>query len=145
MLEVTPITLRDACAYVNANHRHHVAPQGHKFSVAASDGGNLCGVAICGRPVARRLDDGLTLEVTRLCTDGTKNACSLLYAACWRAAKAMGYKRIVTYTLQHESGASLRAAGWRCDGQAGGLKWTGQRRKTEQPYPEEMKVRWSKE
>lgn len=74
------------------------------------------GVAIVGRPVSRHLDDGWTLEVNRLCTDGSRNACSALYAAAWRAARAMGYKRLVTYILESENGASLRAAGWKCVG-----------------------------
>ena len=87
---------------------------GHKFSIGLSDGDKIVGVAIVGRPVARHLDDGWTLEVNRLCTDGTRNACSMLYAAAWRAARAMGYKRIVTYILESENGASLRASGWKC-------------------------------
>lgn len=81
---------------------------------------DLCGVAIVGRPTARMLDDGWTVEVTRLATDGAHNACSILYAAAWRAARAMGYRRCVTFTLPEEGGASLRGAGWRCIGEAGG-------------------------
>ena len=83
------------------------------------------GVAICGRPVARQLDDGYTLEVNRLCTDGTPNACSILYAAAYRAARAMGYNRVVTYILDTENGSSLKAAGYTCEGRAGGLEWNG--------------------
>ena len=126
-LIVKPITYKEACAFVNDNHRHRKAPVGHKFSVAAYDGERLCGVVMVGRPVSRVLYDGLTLEVNRLCTDGTKNACSLLYATAWKGAQALGYRRIVTYTLESESGASLRAAGWICDGKAGGTHWTGKR------------------
>ena len=99
-----------------------------------------------GRPVSRHLDDGKTLEVNRLCTDGTKNACSMLYSSAWRAAKALGYDRIFTYTLKSELGASLRGAGWINDGEAGGLNWTGERyEQTELPMVMEMKVRWKKE
>ena len=83
------------------------------------------GVAVCGRPVARRLDDGYTLEVNRLCTDGTPNACSILYAAAYRAARAMGYNKVITYILDTENGSSLKAAGYVCEGKAGGLEWNG--------------------
>lgn len=96
MLEICPMTLKEANAYVEQHHRHHGPVAGHKFSIGLSDGEKIVGVAIVGRPVSRYLDDGWTLEVNRLCTDGTRNACSMLYAAAWRAARAMGYKRIVT-------------------------------------------------
>lgn len=111
-LRVAPITLRAACAFIAEHHRHNKPPRGHKFSIAAKDGDALVGVATAGRPVARHFDDGLTLEVNRTCTDGTANANSLLYGAIWRAAKAMGYQRCITYTQADETGASLRAAGW---------------------------------
>lgn len=94
-IEICPITLREANAYVEQHHRHHKPVVGHKFSIGCSDGDKIVGVAIIGRPVARHLDDGWTLEVTRCCTDGTRNACSILYAAAWRAARAMGYKVLV--------------------------------------------------
>ena len=126
------------------HHRHNKPPVGHKFSIACYDGDRLCGVAMVGRPVGRYLDDGLTLEVNRCCTDGTKNACSMLYGASWRAAKALGYKRIVTYTRQSEHGSSLRASVWRCEGAAGGTHWTGQRYAQAEIELEEKKVRWSK-
>lgn len=121
-LRIVPVTFRDACGYVAMWHRHHAAPAGHKFSVGVAtdqtddEGADhvvLRGVAIIGRPVARHFDDGLTLEVTRLATDGTRNAPSALYGAAWRAAKALGYRRLITYTQQGESGGSLRGAGWR--------------------------------
>lgn len=96
MLEIVPMTLREANAFVEQNHRHHGPVAGHKFSIGLSDGEQIVGVAIIGRPVSRHLDDGWTLEVNRLCTDGSRNACSMLYAAAWRAARAMGYKRLVT-------------------------------------------------
>jgi hypothetical protein len=97
--------------------------QGCKFCVAVSSGDKVVGVAIVGRPVARFLDDGWTLEVNRCCTDGTKNACSMLYSAAWRAAKSLGYMRLITYTLPEEGGASLRASNWRCLGLRGGGNW----------------------
>ena len=141
-VEIVPITLREANAFVSEHHRHHGPTTGHKFSIGLSDGEKIIGVVIAGRPVSRHLDDGLTLEVNRLCTDGTRNACSMLYAAAWRAAKAMGYKRMVTYILESENGASLRASGWKCVGQAGGLRWTGKRRPKADLYPAEMKQRY---
>ena len=142
MLEICPMTLKEANAYVEEFHRHHRAVTGHKFSVGLTDGEKIVGVAIVGRPVGRYIDDGWTLEVNRLCTDGTRNACSMLYAAAWRAARAMGYKRLVTYILESENGASLRAAGWKCAGRAGGLRWTGERKPEKDLYPAEMKVRY---
>lgn len=112
-LAVVPVRLRDARAYVDAHHRHHRAPVGALFAIGAAVDGVLVGVAIVGRPVARMWDDGQTAEVTRVATDGTRNACSSLYAAAWRAARAMGYTRLITYTQDGEDGVSLRAAGWR--------------------------------
>ncbi|MCD8014474.1 MAG: hypothetical protein LUG99_15120 [Lachnospiraceae bacterium] len=145
MLELTPITLREANAFMQTYHRHHKPSQGHKFSIGAMEDGHLVGVAICGRPVSRRMDDGFTLEVNRLCTDGTKNACSILYGAAYRAAKAMGYRRVITYILESEPGTSLKAAGYICEGKAGGLEWNGERKpKNENQYPHEMKTRWVK-
>lgn len=111
-MNIEPITFKKACEFVALHHRHNKPPVGHKFSVGLSVNGNLVGVAMAGRPVARHFDDGLTLEVNRTCTDGTRNANSMLYGAVWRAAKAMGYKRCITYTQHGETGASLRAAGF---------------------------------
>lgn len=142
VLELCPISLKEANLFVAENHRHHKPVVGHKFSIGCTNGEKIVGVAIVGRPVSRYLDDGKTLEVNRLCTDGTRNACSILYAAAWRAAKAMGYKRMVTYILESEDGASLRAAGWRCTGKAGGLRWTGKRKPKEDLYPAQMKKRY---
>ncbi len=112
-LELRPVNLKEANEFVTSNHRHHKKVQGHKFSLSAFKNGVMVGVAIVGRPVSRHLDDGMTLEVTRLCTEGSRNACSFLYGACWRAAKALGYKRLVTYTLTEESGTSLRGVAWK--------------------------------
>lgn len=111
-LEVRPVTLKQANAFVDAHHRHNKPARGHKFSIGVFAAETLVGVAIAGRPVARGLDDGRTLEVNRTCTDGYPNANSMLYGAIWRAAKAMGYLRCVTYTREDEPGTSLRAAGW---------------------------------
>ena len=144
MLCLTPISLREANAFVDRHHRHHKSVTGHKFSIGCTQGGELVGVAIMGRPVSRYLDDGLTLEVNRLCTTGAENACSMLYGAAARAAKAMGYRKIITYTLDTEPGTSLRAAGWRCVGQAGGERWTGKRRPAADLYPPQMKLRYEK-
>lgn len=112
-LHLVPVTFEEACGFVAMWHRHHQPPVGHKFSLGVADGERLVGVAIVGRPVARHLDNGLTPEVTRTATDGTRNANSKLYGAAWRAASALGYGRLVTYNQDGESGASLRAAGWR--------------------------------
>lgn len=114
-LAAVPLDLTEARAFVASHHRHNGAPAGGKFAVGCSDGARLVGVAIVSRPVGRHLDDGATAEVVRVCTlaDAPKGACSFLYARCWQAARAMGYGRLVTYTLQSESGASLRGAGWR--------------------------------
>lgn len=141
-LEPQPVTLREARAYVEANHRHHGAPQGGIFAIACSDGEAIHGVVIVGRPVARMLNDGWTAEVTRLCTDGAKNACSMLYAAAWRAARAMGYRRLITYTLESEPGTSLHAAGWRCVGIAGGGTWSRRGRPRVDAAPLTPKRRW---
>lgn len=113
MLTVGHIELKAANAYVTEHHRHHGAVRGHRFSLACYEDGRLCGVAIVGRPRSRRIDQHLTVEVLRLCTDGTKNACSKLYGACRRAAKALGYERLITYILADESGKSLLASGFR--------------------------------
>lgn len=122
-LQVVPLTLEEANALVETMHRHHAPVVGHKFSIGAAKGEKVVGAVIVGRPVARHLDDGWTLEVNRCVTDGTRNACSLLYGAAWRAAKALGYRRLLTYTLPEEGGASLRAAGWKCIGLRGGGNW----------------------
>ena len=112
-MRIVPITLACAKAFIKEHHRHNKPPTGHKFSIGLeNESGVLIGVATAGRPIARNLDDGLTLEVNRTCTLGDRNANSMLYGAIWRAAKAMGYMRCITYTQHDESGASLRAVGW---------------------------------
>jgi hypothetical protein len=112
VLRIVPVSFRQAQAFIGQHHRHHKPPRGHKFSLGVAQGDQLVGVATIGRPIARAYDDGLTLEVNRTCTDGTRNANSMLYGAAWRAAKALGYQRLITYTEAGESGASLRAAGY---------------------------------
>ena len=144
MLNLIPVSLSEANAFVAKYHRTHKPVTGHKFSIGCMKDGRLVGVAIVGRPVSRHLDNGLTLEVNRLCTDGTKNACSFLYGAAWRAARALGYRKIITYILDTESGASLRAAGWDCAELAGGKRWTGSRRPAVDLYPPQMKYRYEK-
>ena len=142
-MEIRPVTFRQACDFVEKHHRHHRPTVGCKFCIGLFDNETLVGVAICGRPVSRKLDDGVTCEINRLCTDGTFNACSMLYGACCRVAKEMGYVKIITYILSSENGASLKASNFICEGIAGGLKWTGSR-DTGQSYPHEMKTRWSR-
>lgn len=141
-LTLKPITLRDATAYVVAHHRHHGAPRGCCFCLSAYLDEQLVGVAIVGRPVARGLQDGYTAEVTRLCTDGTKNACSFLYAAAWRACRAIGYRRLVTYILADETGTSLRAAGWREVAAVRGRSWSCESRPRIDKHPTVAKTRF---
>ena len=112
-MKIVPITLKAAKEFILDHHRHNKPPTGHKFSIGLeNEHGELIGVACAGRPVARSFDNGFTLEVNRTCTLGEKNANSMLYGAIWRCAKAMGYKRLITYTQMDEIGASLRAVGW---------------------------------
>lgn len=144
-LNRAPISLAEANAFVARLHRHHPPVLGHKFSIAAYDQDRLCGVVIVGRPVSRMRDDGWTLEVTRLCTDGTPNSCSYLYGAAARAAFALGYRRIGTYTLPDEGGASLRASGWHLIGERGGGSWSRSRRPRKTVAPTETKLLWERE
>lgn len=142
-LRIVPIRFRDANEFVRRFHRHHGGVTGHKFSLAVADAtGTLRGVAIVGRPVSRALDDGATLEVNRCCTDGAPNACSMLYGAAWRAAKALGYSRMVTYTLPGEGGGSLRGAGWRVVAQTRGGSWNCPSRPRADDHPTQGKLRW---
>lgn len=146
-LRVVPIELKEANAAVAAWHRHHQPCQGHRFSLGAIDDNHvLHGAIIIGRPVARLAGHPrVVLEVTRLVTDGTPNACSMLYAAAARVGKALGYARIQTYILEEETGITLKATGWACEGLAGGGQWKhtdGKPRRTDQPTG--AKTRWSK-
>lgn len=139
-----PVTLREARAFVGRVHRHHRPPQGGLFAVAAADGDVVRAVVIVGKPVARNLADGWTAEVTRLASDGAANACSMLYQAAWRAARAMGYRRLITYTLAEEGGGSLRAAGWTLVGEAGGGSWSRPSRPRVDLNPTQGKLRWER-
>lgn len=142
ILAITPCTIGEAQAFVDQNHRHHSAPRGALFAVAVSAGALVVGVAIVGRPVARMLDDGWTAEITRCCTNGTRNACSMLYGACRRAAIALGYGRVVTYTHSTESGASLRAAGFRVVADVRARPWSCPSRPRVDRSPLQAKLRW---
>ena len=123
-MTVERIGLDEANAFVAEHHRHHKPVVGHLFSIGAAKDGKIVGVAIVGRPVSRQRDNGVTAEVTRLCTDGTRNACSFLYGAAARASFALGFKRIGTYILASEPGTTLIAAGWRLIGETPGLSWS---------------------
>jgi len=139
-LTIERIDLGEANAFVRERHRHHKAVVGHLFSLGAALDGKIVGVAIVGRPVARMRDDGATAEVTRLCTDGTRNACSFLYGASARAAFALGFKRIGTYILASEPGTSLSAAGWRMIGEVRGRSWSCKSRPRVDKHPTQAKL-----
>lgn len=144
-VELRPVTQKIAFDFIRKHHRHHTVPVGGLWWHGAhNDDGELCGVAIVGRPVARRLDDGLTVEVTRLCTTGEPNACSILYAASRRVAIDKGYRRGVTYILDSEDGGSLRASGWHDMGPAGGGSWSvpSRPRKDKHPTCPKRKYGW---
>lgn len=142
-LIIVPASLAQANAFVARYHRHHIPTVGHRYSLAVVDEtGQVRGVAIVGRPVARMSDDGLTLECTRCCTDGCANACSALYGAAWRVGRALGYQRMLTHTLIEEAGTSLRAAGWRDVGEAGGGSWERIGRTSIDKHPLGLKRRW---
>lgn len=144
-LTLSPISLSAANAYVRDVHRHHDPVTGHKFSVAVIDpDGIMHGVGIAGRPKSRILQDRGYIEVTRVATDGTPNACSMLYGALRRAALALGYpkQKIITYTLETESGASLRASGWIEDAVTAGGSWSRGNRPRDDHHPTEPKTRW---
>lgn len=136
------MSLSDAAEFCAQHHRHHKPPVGGLFAVGVAAGETVRGVAIVGRPVARGNADGWTAEVTRVATDGARNACSMLYGACWRAAKALGYRKLITYTLAEESGSSLRAAGWRTVGEVKGRTWSCTSRPRVDRHPLQNKIRW---
>lgn len=145
-LSAQPLTLKQANAFIETHHRHHKKVQGHRFSIAALNNGVMVGMCVVGRPVSRELDPYLIAEVTRLATDGTKNACSFLYSAAARACKPIGFRKIQTYILDSEDGTSLRAAGWTYEYTTAGGQWTGTNgkpRRTDQPT--EPKQLWSKQ
>lgn len=144
-IQLQPIGLRAANAYVKEVHRHHDPVTGHKFSVSIVDAdGAIHGVGIAGRPKSRELEKQGYIEVVRVATDGVTNGCSMLYGSLRRAAIALGYDKakIVTYTLLSESGASLRAAGWIEDGTTAGGSWSRDGRTRADHHPLEPKRRW---
>ena len=141
-IELCPVSFKDACEFIRQYHRHHKPPCRWKFGVGAQLDNKLVGVVMIGRPVARHLDDGWTLEVTRLCTDGTPHVASKLYSAAWRAARAIGYRRIITYTLENEAGTSLIAAGWKELYKTKGGTWNTPARPREQKSPTCPKTLW---
>lgn len=141
-MALSPLSLKEANAFVTNHHRHHKPARGHKFSLGAVKEDVIVGVVIVGRPVSRHRDDGMTLEVTRLCTDGTRNACSFLYGAAAKAVFALGYQRIGTYTLPDEGGASLRGAGWKLIGERGGGSWSVPSRPRVDTHPLQTKFLW---
>lgn len=144
-MELIPVARKTANEYVRSVHRHHGPVTGFKFAVGLRVEGRLVGIAIAGRPVARMLDDGLTLEVTRLCTDGTRNACSALYSAIARAGKALGYRKVVTYILHTEAGSSLLASGFKCVAKVHGETWNRESRNRTDKHPVVDKTRWERE
>ena len=147
MTQLRPVTLREAREFVDKHHRHNAPPQGCKFSIGLMENGELIGVVIVGRPIARRQSDGYTAEVTRCCVlDGKPNANSKLYAAALRTARGMGYQRVITYTLPEESGASLKAVGFTFDGLTAIGNWNTPKRPRNLPdkYPTGRKNRWVK-
>lgn len=143
-LRLVPISIRDANYLVKTLHRHHKPVVGAKFAIAAAEGDKVVGAALVGRPVSIALDNGWTLEVNRLVTDGTRNACSFLYAAAWRVTRALGYKKLITYILSSESGVSLRASGWTCLGECGGGTWNRRDRPRVDKHPLQKKIRWER-
>ena len=145
-MHLVHLELTEANGLVALWHRHHKPVQGHRFSIGAMHEGEIVGAAIVGRPVSREIDQHTVVEVTRLVTDGMPHACSFLYAACARAALALGYTKIQTYILESEPGTSLKAAGWTFETLTDGGDWnhswrTG--RRTDQPMV--RKQRWAKQ
>jgi hypothetical protein len=144
-LALCPLKHREALAYVEAHHRHSVPPRGMVFALGAGLGPELQGVAVVGRPVARGLDDGWTLEVLRLCTPSegaARNVCSFLYSASWRATRALGYRRLITYTRADEAGTSLAAAGWRVVGEVKARSWDTPSRPRDDRDERVPRLRW---
>lgn len=142
ILQIVPCGIAEANSFVSQHHRHHKPVPGAKFAIAVTYADEVRGVAMVGRPTARMSDDGWTLEVTRLCTDGCPNACSALYSAAWRVTREMGYRRLITYTLPEEGGTSLRAAGWKLLGERGGGSWSRKNRPRVDMHPLQAKLGW---
>lgn len=143
-LRIIPIFQDEAFAFIRLHHRHHKPPVGSFAQVAVSLGDKVVGVAVIGRPVSRVLQDGFTAEVVRLCSDGTPNVCSMLYSACWRICREMGYTRLITYILASEPGTSLKAAGWQIIGERGGGSWNTASRPRVDKHPTQKKLLFEK-
>lgn len=139
-LHIVPIFQREAFRFIEQHHRHHKKPVGSIFQIGVSAGEKIVGVVVVGRPNGRRQQDGFTAEVTRLCTDGTPNACSMLYAAAWRVCKSLGYRKLITYILNTEPGTSLKAAGWKLIGERGGGSWSVPSRPRVDKHPTQKKL-----
>jgi hypothetical protein len=145
MLSALPVTLEEANMFVKMYHRHHGQVLGYKFCVGVQNGSGLCGVAICGRAVARGINQRTVIEATRVCTDGARNAASFLYSRCARIAREHGYEKIITYTLASEGGTSLLAAGWMPVEEVKGRSWTCPSRPRTDKHPTVDKIRWEKD
>lgn len=146
-LHTVPITRAEAQRYVEENHRYLGKVVGAKFqvAVACAKQDKIVGVLIAGRPIARHLDDGFTLEIRRCCTDGTKNACSKLYGAICKTAHALGYKKVITYTSKGQgSGASLKASGFKIISESPGTPWNHKGRPRVDLNPNQAKFRWER-
>jgi len=143
-LTIVPIFQDEAFAFIQKYHRHHKKPVGSIFQIGVAFRREIVGVAVVGRPVARAAQDGFTAEVTRLCSDGTPNVCSMLYGASWRIAREMGYRRLITYILAEEMGTSLHAAGWRLIGERGGGTWNTPSRPRIDKHPTQKKLLFEK-
>ena len=143
-LTIVPCTIKEAKLFIGRHHRHHKPPTGALFAIGLGLGEEMVGVAVVGIPISRMLMDGFTCEVTRLCTLGHKNACSMLYGGAWRAARALGYRRLITYKLPEEGGGSLRASGFKLLGEAGGGSWSRRSRPRVDQHPTQTKFRWEK-
>lgn len=147
-LELVPVKICEAWAFIAQHHRHHRPHKFATFAIGAARTNEVVAVAVVGNPTSRMLNDGFTQEVTRLCsidrTEGehASGACSMLYAASWRACRSLGYRRLVTYTLPEEGGGSLRGAGWREIGVCGGGSWSRKERPRVDTHPMQEKLRW---
>ena len=143
-LQLEPITLKQANAFIDQHHSHHIHVTGWKFGVGVKKGNQLVGVGIAGRPVSRMLQDGFTLEITRCCTTREKNVASMIYGALTRAAFALGYTKVITYTLLEESGSSLNASNFTRVREAGGGSWSRDNRPRNDKHPLGKKVLWER-
>lgn len=143
-MTIIPLTLSQANSFIEQNHRHHKRVAGHRFSIGAVMGGKLVGVCVVGRPVARKTDQYSVAEVTRLCTDGSRNVCSALYAAAARAAEAMGFRSIQTFILETEPGTSLKACAWRPIGSTPGKSWDVPSRARDDKCALGRRIKWGR-